>query len=516
MSKMISRIGLVSAMTMLSRVFGLFRDILITAVFGASLWNSAFTTAFTLPSLFRRLLGEGALSAALMPHLSEEMEASGKPAVFKLLNKTLSWLFVVCSILIGIAYLVFEYIEKNAVSENWILAAELAKILFPYILLICMAAIVSAGLNLLGRFAIPAMTAVWLNVSILLLLGLGAWLWSDEPRDRMNFLCVGVLIGGTLQLLAPAFALKREGWVPRFDFGVSSRLKAVLLLTLPGVYGAAAHQINVMVSRGLALNFNESGAALINLANRLVELPMGVFVIAISTVAFPALSQARASGDRNEFGEIYRNGISLSLMMAIPAAVGLSMLAPEIIGALFQRGQFSAADTVALTPILVICACGVPFLSFVSIATRAFYSRKDTKTPVKGSSIGLVVNIVLSLVLLRTMGRIEALVIASNVAIAVQSIYLHLKLRFQGDEARLGPVVPKLAIYLFASVLMGGTLWLGEWTLNRFDLGQWRSAAVLVLLIPMGSFVYFATLKARRVGELEQVLESIGRKRSEG
>ena len=514
MSKTISRIGLVSAMTMLSRVFGLCRDMLITAIFGASLWNSAFTTAFTLPSLFRRLLGEGALSAALMPHLSEEMDESGRPAVFKLLNKTLSWLFIICLVLIGVAFFVFDLVERRSVSENWILTAKLAKVLFPYILLICMAAVVSAGLNLLGRFGIPAMTAVWLNVSILLFLGLGAWHWSEDPNDRMNFLCVGVLVGGTLQLMAPAWVLKREGWTPRFDFGVSSRLRAVLWLTLPGIYGAAAHQINIMISRGLALNFNESGAALINLANRLVELPMGVFAIAISTVVFPALAQANASGDQKVFGETYRNGLSLSLMMTMPAAVGLSMLAPEIIGALFQRGEFSAEDTAALTPILVICACGVPFLSFVSIETRAFYSRKDTKTPVKASTVGLAVNVVLSLALLEYMNRIEALAIASNVAIAVQSVYLHGRLRKSGGDIRLGSVVPKLAKFSLASAIMGLAIGLGEWGLDSIHFDQWRSAVVLALLIPGGSAIYFVVLKAMRVEEVGQVFAAIFGKRS--
>lgn len=510
---MFSRIGLVSAMTMLSRVFGLFRDILITAVFGASLWNSAFTTAFTLPSLFRRLLGEGALSAALMPHLSDELEESGKSAVFHLLNKTLSWLFVVCLFLIGIAYFAFDYVIKESVSENWILTAKLAQILFPYILLICMAAIVSAGLNLLGRFAIPAMTAVWLNASILAILGVGAWQWSNDPQDRMNFLCVGVLVGGTLQLIAPAWALKREGWTPRFDFGVSGRLKAVMLLTLPGIYGAAAHQINVMISRGLALNFNESGAALINLANRLVELPMGVFVIAISTVVFPALSKASASGNRETFGETYRNGVSLSLLMALPAAVGLSMLAPEIVETLFQRGAFTASDTAELIPILIICACGVPFLSFVSIATRAFYSRKDTKTPVKGSTIGLLVNVVLSIVLLETLDRIEALAIASNVAIAVQSVYLHIRLRAYGPETRLGSVVGKALKFTGASVVMGGSIWVGEWGLDRIDMGVARSPVLLLVLIPWGLFVYFAILDFWRVEESDYARNLLKRKR---
>ncbi|MDG2254710.1 MAG: murein biosynthesis integral membrane protein MurJ [Opitutaceae bacterium] len=510
---MLSRIGLVSAMTLMSRVFGLFRDILVTAVFGTSLLNSAFATAFTLPNLFRRLLGEGTLSAALMPHLSEELEEDGKEAVFRLINKTLSWLVIVCLLVIGVAYVGFEYIERNWVSSEWILTAGIAKLVFPYILFICLAAVVSAGLNLLGRFAIPAMTAVWLNCSILILLGIGGWLWGEGAREKMNFLCGGVMIGGALQLIAPSVALMREGWRPRLDYSVSTRLKAVLFLTLPGIYGTAAHQINIMVSRVLALDFNDSGAALINLANRLVELPMGVFVIAISTVVFPALAKASASGRNEDFSVTYRNGISLSMMMALPAAVGLSILAPEIIATLFEHGEFTESDTADLVPILIICAIGMPFYSFVSIEVRAYYSLKDVKTPVKSSTIALVLNLALSITLLRWLNRIEALVIASNVAVVLQATYLHFGLRSKGINLRLRLVLPTIFKFICGSVVMGIVLWFGKWGLEQFDFGIWRSSVYLVILIPLGALVYFVFLKALGLREIEEVLTAIRKKR---
>jgi putative peptidoglycan lipid II flippase len=309
-------------------------------------------------------------------------------------------------------------------------------------------------------------------------------------------------------------ALMREGWRPGFDFSVSARLKAVFILTLPGIYGTASHQINVMVSRVLALDFNESGAALINLANRLVELPMGVFVIAISTVVFPALAKAAASGREEDFASTYRNGISLAMMMAIPAAVGLSYLAPEIIGTLFQRGQFTEADTMALTPILVICAIGMPFYSFVSIEVRAYYALKDAKTPVKSSTMALALNLILSLSLLRWLNRIEALVIASNVAIVLQAIYLHYALRTKGKELQLRLVLPAIFKFAVGSLLMGASLFLGHWGLELVDLGAWRSLVTLLVLIPLGGLVYFVFLKALGMSEVEEIIGAIRKKRS--
>ncbi|NEQ71164.1 MAG: murein biosynthesis integral membrane protein MurJ, partial [Symploca sp. SIO2D2] len=291
MSNLFSRIGLVSALTMVSRFLGLARDVLTSAVFGASIWHSAFVTAFMIPNLFRRLLGEGALTAALMPGLSEELKEGGREGVFKLVNKTLSWLLVICAGLCVLAYLVFSYVQVHSESEKWILGGTLGKTLFPYILPICLAAIISAALNLLGKFGVPALTAVWLNSSMIAFLGLGGWLLGGEEREKMILLCIGTMLGGALQLVAPAWALAREGWRPRFDLGLSERVKMVAALTLPGVFGASVHQINVVVTRGLAFDLSEAGATLIYLANRLVELPVGVFAIAISTVVFPSLSK---------------------------------------------------------------------------------------------------------------------------------------------------------------------------------------------------------------------------------
>ncbi len=504
---MISRMGEISALTMVSRLFGLFRDILITAVFGASLLNSAFTAAFTLPSLFRRLLGEGALTAALMPNLSEEMEENGREAVFRLVNKTLSWLLVICVLITGLAYGVLFWIEESAVLENWIIGAGLAKLVFPYIVPVCLAAVVAAVLNMLGRFAIPAMTAIWLNSCMILSLGIGTWLWVESEVQKMNFLCLGVLLGGLLQFMVPSLALVREGWRPRLDFSVSPRLRSVLSLTLPGIYGTTSHQINVMVSRFLALDFNESGATFIYLANRLVELPLGVFTIAISTVIFPSMAQAIARGKGIEFGETYRKGVSLSMMLTLPAAVGLSMLAPEIVTVLFERGEFRTENSISLSPILIICAIGMPFYAFVSIETRAFYSNKDTTTPVKGSTLALIVNIILSIFLLRLLGRIEALVIASNIAIVVQAAYMHFRLRRLDLSLRLAEVMPSMLKYLVGCTVLAIVVCSLE-----LALVDARPSIRLAVSVPIGGTAYFIALRILKVREISAISDLFERK----
>lgn len=495
MSKLVSRIGLVSALTMISRILGLGRDMMTSAMLGASVWNSAFVTAFTLPNLFRRMLGEGALTAALMPNLSEELAQRGRAAVHDLVNKTVSWLVLICLAIAAIAFVGFELLKRAPIDEKWALAAELGQILFPYVLLICVAAIWSAALNLFSRFAVPALTAVWLNVSIMAALGIGGWWLGGDLETRTYWLCGGCLLGGFLQMLAPGIALRREGWRPRFDLGLSPRLREVALLTVPGILGAAIFQINVMISRGLAFSVSDAAASLLYYANRLVELPVGVFAVAISTVVFPRLSKALADNRPGDFAETYRSGILLSALMAAPSAVGLCALAPQIVALLFERGLFEASDTAATTPLLWAFAFGMPFYSFAAVETRAFFALKDTRTPVRAAVLAFAVNLALSLALMRPYGAV-GLAWASNIAAAVQSLALHLALRRKGMDTSLRPVAGDGARILAGSALMGAGLWGGLLALDALELSRGATnLAAVAALIPLGAAGYFLTLR---------------------
>ncbi|MDQ8202138.1 murein biosynthesis integral membrane protein MurJ [Pelagicoccus sp. SDUM812003] len=493
-SQLVSKIGLVSSFTMLSRVAGLVRDMMTSAMLGTSVWNSAFIIAFTLPNLFRRLLGEGALTAALMPNLSDELETNGRDAVHRLVNKTLSWLILICATLIVLAWLGFAMLSHSSVSEKWVIAANLGKVVFPYILLICVAAVFAAVLNLFARFGIPALTAVWLNVSMVVALGIGGWWLAGDIESRTYWLCGGAMVGGALQMVVPAVALLKEGWRPEFDLGVSPKLREVALLTVPGIFGAAVFQINIIVSRGLAFYVSDAAASLLYYANRLVELPVGVFAIAISTVIFPALSQAIAANRMSAFAETYKRGILLCLLFALPSAVGLAVLAPEIIDLLFQRGLFSEEDTASTIPLVVVFAIGMPFYSFVSVETRAFFSLKDTQTPVRVAALAFVVNIALSLALMKRFGAV-GLAIASNFAAIAQAVLLHLALRRKNLDTRLRELLADSARIAIAAALMGVGVWFGR-SLFVVWFGDGLGALLATVggLILVGSGLYFAVI----------------------
>ncbi|MGH8017101.1 MAG: murein biosynthesis integral membrane protein MurJ [Opitutaceae bacterium] len=506
MSKNLRSIGTVSGATVLSRVLGLARDMLTTAVFGASALNSAFVTAFTLPNLFRRLLGEGALTAALVPTMSEELEACGREAAFALVNKVASWLLVVTSGLVALAVAAMGAVHLfEGLEPRWHLCAHLGQILFPYVVAICLAAVFGAALNLLDEYLVPAMSAVWLNLCIILSLGAGAHFFGETPMEKMYWLCGGTLAGGFLQFATPARALWRRGWRPRFDLAPSDRFRELLLLMGPGVFGAAIFQINILTSRGLAFALNESAATLLYLANRLMEVPLGIFTIAVSTVTFPLIARCAARGERREMAAHYHRAILLTMHIALPASVGLFLLAEPVVRMLFQRGEFGGADTAAMTPVLGIFCVGLPFYSYVTLVTRAFHALKDTRTPVRVAAGAFVLNLALSLALMRPYG-VLGLAAASNLAIAVQTIVL---------QAILGRRHPALAARAHLRGLGGvcaiafvmGLVVRGGWFLLRqAGLAPVVEGLLAVcVLIPAGALAYFAAALLLRVDGLDEV-----------
>lgn len=506
MSTNLARIGTVSAVTVFSRILGLARDMLTTAVFGTSALNSAFVTAFTLPNLFRRLLGEGALTAAMVPTLSEELETGGQAAAFVLVNKILTWLLLVTGGLVAVALAAMAGVHwVEGLEERWYVGARLGQILFPYVVVICLAAAFCAALNLLQEFTVPAMTAVWLNVSILVGLGLGGHFFAATEMGKMYWLCGATLFGGFLQMAAPARALWARGWRPRFDPVPSERFRELLRLMAPGLLGAAIFQINILTSRGLAFGLNESAATLLYLANRLMELPLGVFTIAVSTVTFPLIARLAVRGDHAGMAAAYHRAMLLTMHIAVPASAGLFLLAEPMTRLLFERGAFGDTDTAAMIPVMAIFSAGLPFYSYVTLTTRAFHSLKDMATPVRVAAAAFVLNIVLSLLLMQRFGT-NGLAAGSNIAIAVQTVVLQLVLGRRNPALAARTQLRGLGGIVAVTLAMSGVVWAGKTLLERAPLGRTAEAALAVAgLIPLGALVYFGLALVLRIEGLDEL-----------
>lgn len=519
MSKNLKNISVVAGATVVSRVLGLVREMVIAGVFGLqSGLGSAFVSAFTLPNLFRRLLGEGSLTAAFVPTMTHELEHRQRTGAFALLSKVASWLGLVTVALVAVAMALLLRADHwaalaqraglaAATADRLEVAAYVAVILFPYMAFVCLAAAFSAACQVLGRFAEPALSPVWLNLSILGALALGAW-WAWDAPGRMNLLCVGVLAGGFLQMAVPAGVLWREGWRPTFDFRADERVREITRLMAPTVIGSAIYLINVSLSRFIGLSLNDAAAQALNLANRVMELPIGIFTAAIATVVFPLIARHAARGDWAGLTADYHKGLRLVLVLNVPAAVGLAVLSEPIVRLLFQRGAFGAEDTRLLTPVLAAYALGLPFLSYTSVALRGFYALKDTRTPVRAAGLSFAANLVLSLLLMRWYSTL-GLAIASNLAVVAQAWYLQRHLARRHAGFALGGEGGNIAKIAGASALMGLAVWAGWRGLSAGGLPpSARDWVAVAGLIPAAAALYGALLWLLRI-EGRQELESL-------
>ena len=506
MHSKVKHISIVSLSTLGSRVLGLLRDILIFAFFGVSVVNSAFILAFTLPNLFRRLLGEGALTSALMPVMAQELEETGKDKAFGFLNKVLSRLTLLLAVLVVLSIFALQCVPLlQQIPERWYFGAHLAAILMPYMLLVCLAAVFSAALNLLNRFAIAALSPVWLNIAMILGLGgLGSWLGST-PEERVYYLCAGVLVGGFFQLLVPAIALRREGWRFHWEPGKTKALDEMVSLLIPGLIGAAVFQINIVVVRLLAFALDNAAVSVLYLASRLVELPLGVFTIAITTVVFPNLSRLAAKRAFTDFSKEFAHGIRLILAVTVPAATGLIVLSKPILALLFEWGAFNAHDVSLVTPVLVISAIGLPFYSMATMATRGFHALKDTRTPVAIGLCSFFVNLGLALWWMQIWG-VSGLAAASVASACFQNIALRVLLMRKQPLIKEGRFWFPLIEIVAASKIMAVVVWLGmTYGAGLWGTGKWGNVFSVAITIPVGVTFYLLFLKVFRFQEVYEI-----------
>ena len=512
-SRKLKNIGIVSFLTVVSRVLGVVRDEVQVAIMGGSVFIDAFVTAFTLPNLFRRLLGEGSLTAAFVPTLQEELHEAGRAGAFRLLNKVASWLLLVTSGLAATAMLLFSHSRVISwIDPKWYLAADLTVIMFPYLALICLTAAFNATLNVLEHFTEPALSPIWLNLSMIVSLAWAGRHFAKTPLGEVHWLCAGVLVGGFFQLAVPAAALMRAGWSPRLDLELAPRVRQIAALMAPGVLGTAIYQINITVSRLLAFSLPVSIATEMFFANRFMELPIGVFAIAVSTVVYPLIARHAVERNFASMARDFHKGLRLIIVINIPAAAGLALLSQPIVRLIYQHGHFTAANAEAMGVLLAFFVIGLPFFSVVNLMVRAFYAVKDTATPVRVALIDFVVNLGLSLVLKHWLGAV-GLVLASTTAIIVQTVLLQRALIRKLPEMKFASLWPSLSKILAATLAMSAVVWFGwrlvsplntELHLARLHLRVADLAAVLGL-IPLGVAVYGAILWTLRIDGREKL-----------
>lgn len=519
MARHLQNIAVVAASTLGSRVLGLFRDVLMMALLGTSPAASAFLFAFTVPNLFRRLLGEGALTSALVPIFSDILNLEGKDAAFAFSGKvltrvliTLLWLTAAGLLVYGLVYGVFTLILDDSLSgseHRWLLGCVFGALLLPYMIFVCLAAAFGALLNVLHRFAIHALSSVWLNVAMIAAMLLGGFVWSGSPSQVAWWLAGGVLIGGLAQCIVPMLAMKQEGWRPKWDLKKNDRLMELRQLFLPALAGAAIMQVNILVSRLFGFGLSDDALPALYLASRLIELPLGVFAIAIATVLFPNLSIHASAGDTERLSHSFSQGLRLIMAITVPAAVGLAVLSGPILRLLFEWGRFGASDVSFTQPVLLVFSLAIPFYGASTFITRGYHATKDTRTPVRVAGWSFGVNLVASIVLILPFG-VLGLALANMLSAIVQTMLLRYWLKEKPGFAANEKSINAISAIGISSVVMALVCWLGKLGMERLiGLGKIGDVVAVLVIIPVGMGVYFLCLWETRFEERNEVASLI-------
>lgn len=392
--------GVVGLLTLASRITGLFRDVVVGYLFGTGLAADAFFVAFRVPNLLRRLVAEGAMSAAFVPLFTEVLEEKGRREAAQIARILATILFVALGLFVVVGVTLAPrwvplFAPGFAVEPGKLdLTVHLACLLFPYVLLVSLTALLASLLNALRRFAVPALAPVVLNLSMISV----AILFASRLSTPIYALAWGVLLGGLLQLGMQALALRRFGlrwsvaWQPRHPM-----VRRVLVRMTPVVFGSAVYQINLLVSTVLASTLPTGSVSYLWYADRVFEFPLGIFAVALGTAALPSLS---AQANRRAYDEMRRSlgfAVSVASFIAIPAGVGLFVLATPITTVLFQRGAFGSQEVQMTALALRALSVGLWSVSLVRILVAAFYALGDTRTPVYTASVAFVANILFSL-----------------------------------------------------------------------------------------------------------------------
>jgi len=484
--------GTIGGLTMVSRIAGFAREMLMSRVLGTSAEASAFVIAFRLPNTFRRLFGEGAFSAGFVPLFSQRLHGDGGEADARQFSEEVLAVFLPTLLIFTLVFEIIMPLFVAALSgyggEQLALTTFLTRITFPYLLLISLVSLFSGILNSLTRFTAAAFAPALLNVAMLAAL----ILVPVGGAASALALSVGVTVGGFLQLALLMVATRRAGISlklkrPRMTPGVRQFVRVVI----PATLGAGVYQISAFIDTFFLARISEGAPAIFNYADRLNQLPLGVIGAALGTAILPQVSRFVGAGEPGKAARVQGQAAELAMLLCLPASIALAVAAQPLISALFQGGEFNAADASVTGLVLSIIVLGLPAYVLVKVLTPGFYSRQDTATPVKTAAFVLIANIVLNFLLIPPFG-IAGLAAAIAIASWLNCIVLYVILHRRGHFRIEGWLASRIVRQLIAGIAMAAALFavrllIGDWFSG--NLGQ-RMIGV-VALVGVGLAVYF-------------------------
>lgn len=487
-------------------------------MFGAGLANDAFGVGFRIPNLTRDLFAEGALSSAFVPIFTEYLNKKSKEEAVALANLVSSALIMIVGTLcaLGVIFapqLVWIFASGfHDTPGKFELAVTMTRIMFPFLLLVALAAQAMGVLNACDRFGVPALASSFFNIGSITFGGFFGWFVGPavgfSPIIGMAW---GVVCGGALQLLWQLPEMKKLGFSFRFSIDWSHPgLRRILMLMVPAIIGSAATQINVTVNTNFASHI-PGAVSWLGYAFRFMQLPIGIFGVTIASATLPSISRSAALGNFDEFRKTLSQSMAMVFLLTVPSSVGLAVLGRSVIGAIYQWGNFSLADTNKVALALSCYAIGLAGYAALKVITPAYYALNDARTPMIVSFISIAINFAVADSMMRLTGLGHAGLALSTSSVAIAGfviLFTLLRRRIGGIYGRA--LLRTFLQVTFASAAMGAVVW----GISRFmeaHAGMTRSGHILNLIvsIPVGIGVYYSICKVLKVEELDLAIRSI-------
>ncbi len=513
--------GVVGLAVLCSRILGLAREQIFAALFGGGRVMDAFTIAFRIPNLLRDLFAEGALSTAFVTVFTRTAVTANERTAWQLANKVTTLAAVTLSLItvIGIAsapWLVAALAPGFDASKAE-LTVTLTRVMYPFILLVSLAALVMGMLNARGVFGVPAMASSFFNLgSIITGVVIGYWLDPHFGGRAILGLAVGTLVGGALQLLVQLPSLRGEGYHYRPDFGWRDPgVRALLRLMGPSVIAASTTQVNVLINSVFASELGDGPTFWLTIAFRLMQLPLGIFGVALGTVALPLLARMAAANNMPVFRSELARGMRLAFLLTIPCSVGLIVLAEPIMSVLYQHGRFGVHETVESAGALRFYALGLCGYAALKVLVNAFYAIDRRKTPMVVSFVAVALNLLLNFIFTRELGWGHRGLAFSTACVATSNfliLYLLMRSHLGRLESRaMAVLLGRLALasaVLFACSWLGAHYLLADWAQQRF----WPKLLELLAVIAVSGTAFFACANLLGITEVHEMLAALRRR----
>src|SRR5947208_7814127 len=522
--------GVVGLAILSSRLLGLIREMIFAGLFGAGRNLDAFLMAFRLPNLLRDLFAEGALSTAFITTFSKKIAIEGDESAWRLANKvaTLTAVFMSAVTLLGIVFApqLVELLTWGSWSpDKTELTILLTRIMWPFMLLVSVAALVMGMLNANHVFGPPAMASSYFNLgSIIAGVAIGYWLDPHFGARSLVGLAIGTLIGGAWQLVGQFPSLWKVGYRFHADFHWRDEgVRTVLTLMGPAVIAASAVQVNVLINSGFAASITDPTTGLsingpvswLNIAFRLMQLPLGIFGVAIGTVTLPLVSKSAALGNTAEFRAILARGMRLAFLLTIPSAIGLAMLASPIISVIYQHGRFTAEMTRQTAGALQFYATGLVSYAALNVLTPAVYAVGKRNTPMVVSFLAIGANLFLNWLFTFRLGwGHRGLAFSTGLVATINFLLLYALMRRHTHRLETRQMLIALGKICVAGALLAlicwaaNYLWLDAWSDMRFS----QKLAILLATIAVAGAGFFGTAFLLRISEVQDIIDVFRRK----